>query len=109
LERVKDLLTDYFDGADVRRKGLLSVGYLAGQLHASPDYLSGLLKTLTGMTAQQHIHEQLIEKAKEQLSTTSLSVSEIAYLLGFEHSQSFSKLFKTKTNQSPLAFRSSFN
>ena len=75
----------------------------------SPNYLRGLLKTLTGLNTQQHIHEKLIEKAKEKLSTTNLSVSEIAYELGFEHSQSFSKLFKTKTKISPLEFRQSFN
>lgn len=51
----------------------------------------------------------LIEKAKEKLSTTELSVSEIAYQLGFEHSQSFSKLFKSKTEVSPLDFRRAFN
>jgi AraC family transcriptional activator of pobA len=67
------------------------------------------LKSLTGLNTQQHIHEKLIEKAKQQLSTTTLSVSEIAYQLGFEHSQSFSKLFKAKTNLSPLAFRTKFN
>lgn len=89
--------------------GLPPVSYLAEQLHISPDYLSGLLKSLTGMTTQQHIHEKLIEKAKQQLSATNLSVSEIAYQLGFEHSQSFSKLFKAKTDLSPLAFRAKFN
>jgi AraC-like DNA-binding protein len=68
-----------------------------------------LLKTLTGQTTQQHIHEKLIGKAKEKLSTTDLSVSEIAYELGFEHLQSFSKLFKAKTNLSPLEFRQSYN
>jgi AraC-like DNA-binding protein len=68
-----------------------------------------LLKQLTGQTTQQHIQNKLIEKAKEKLSTTDLSVSEIAYQLGFEHSQSFNKLFKTKTNLSPLEFRRSFN
>jgi AraC family transcriptional regulator, transcriptional activator of pobA len=68
-----------------------------------------LLKTLTGQSTQQHIHGKLIEIAKEKLSTTNLSVSEIAYELGFEYPQSFSKLFKTKTNLSPLAFRQSFN
>jgi AraC-like DNA-binding protein len=72
-------------------------------------YLSSLLKSTTGLTTQQHIHEKLIEKAKEKLSTTELTVSEIAFQLGFEHSQSFSKLFKNKTNSSPIAFRSSFN
>jgi AraC family transcriptional activator of pobA len=43
---------------------------------------------VVGQSTQQHIHDKLIEKAKEKLSTTHLSVSEIAYELGFEHSQS---------------------
>ena len=109
LDRLNDLLTNYFEGADIIKKGLPSVLYLAGQLHVSADYLSGLLKALTGLTTQQHIHEKLIEMAKERLSTTTLSVSEIAYGLGFEHSQSFSKLFKSKTDLSPLEFRKTFN
>jgi AraC-like DNA-binding protein len=109
LDRLQDLLSSYFDGEDIVQKGLPSVSYLAEKLNVSPDYLSGLLKSITGLTTQQHIHEKLIEKAKEMLSITNLSVSEIAYQLGFEHSQSFSKLFKTKTNQSPLAFRQTFN
>jgi len=67
------------------------------------------LKQLTGENAQEHIHQKLIEKAKEKLSVTQLSVSEIAYELGFEHPQSFSKLFKKKTSVSPLDFRRSFN
>ncbi|PZU78045.1 MAG: AraC family transcriptional regulator, partial [Chryseobacterium sp.] len=90
-------------------KGLPSVQFVADSLHISVKYLGSLLKQLTGQTTQQHIHEKLIEKAKEKLSTTGLSVSEIAYELGFEHSQSFSKLFKSKTNQSPLEFRAAFN
>jgi len=53
-------------------------------------------------------HEKLIENAKEKLSTTNLSISEIAYELGFEHLQSLSKLFKAKTNLPPLEFRQSF-
>ncbi|WP_462266107.1 helix-turn-helix domain-containing protein [Mucilaginibacter sp.] len=109
LDRLNEQLNAYFNSSNQLRKGLPTVGYIAGQLSVSPDYLSGTLKTLTGLTTQQHIHEKLIEKAKEILSTTNLSVSEIAYQLGFEHSQSFSKLFKTKTNQSPLAFRAAFN
>jgi len=68
-----------------------------------------MLSSLTGLNTQQYIQNAVIEKAKEKLSTTNLSVSEIAYELGFEHSQSFSKLFKTKTNVSPLEFRQSFN
>lgn len=109
LERVDDMLTAYFDEEDLITKGLPTVHQLAQMLHVSSKYLSSLLKQLTGQTTQQLIHEKLIAKAKDRLSTTDLSVSEIAYALGFEHSQSFNKLFKAKTNQSPLEFRSSFN
>ena len=109
LDRLEDMLNEYFDSDDLIKKGLPTVQHIAETLNVSPNYLSGLLKTLTGQSTQQHIHDKLIEKAKEQLSTTNLSVSEIAYELGFEHPQSFSKLFKTKTNFSPLGFRQSFN
>ncbi len=109
LERLEKLLSDYFDCNDLISKGLPTVGHVAKSLNLSPKYLGSLLKVLTGQNTQQHIHEKLIEKAKEQLSTTDLSVSEIAYTLGFEHLQSFSKLFKTKTQLSPLEFRQSFN
>ena len=108
LEKLEIILDDYFKD-DAIDKGLPTAHYIAEQLNMSTNYLGSLLKSLTGQTTQQHIHEKLIEKAKEKLSTTALSVSEIAYELGFEHSQSFSKLFKTKTNQSPLEFRASFH
>jgi AraC family transcriptional regulator, transcriptional activator of pobA len=109
LDRLEELLSTYFDGDEVISKGLPTVQWIAESLNVSPNYLSGLLKVLTGQSTQQHIHNKLIEKAKEKLSTTALSVSEIAYELGFEHPQSFSKLFKTKTKVSPLEFRASFN
>jgi AraC family transcriptional activator of pobA len=109
LDRLADILTEYFNSETLVNKGLPTVQYIAGTLNVSPGYLSGLLKTLTGQSTQQHIHDKLMEKAKEKLSTTGLSVSEIAYELGFEHPQSFSKLFKIKTNLSPLEFRQSFN
>lgn len=109
LDRLNDLLNNYFDSDDLVTKGLPSVEFISDALHVSPGYLRSLLKTLTGQSTQQHIHEKLIDKAKEKLSTTSLSVSEIAYGLGFEHPQSFNKLFKTKTKVSPLEFRASFN
>jgi AraC family transcriptional activator of pobA len=109
LQKLEDLLNDYFDRETALSKGIPTVAYLAEHLNLSPSYLSDMLRSLTGQNAQQHIHHKLIEKAKEQLSTTSLSVSEVAYGLGFEHSQSFSKLFKIKTNLSPLEFRRSFN
>lgn len=109
LDRLEDILSEYFNNDDIITKGLPTVQYIAEQLNVSPNYLSGLLKVLTGQSTQNHIHEKLIAKAKEKLSTTDLSVSEIAFELGFEHSQSFSKLFKSKTNLSPLEFRRSFN
>lgn len=106
LSKVDKLLTEYFNNEP---NELPTVQYLANELNLTPSYLSDLLKNLTGQSAQQHIHEKLISKAKELLTTTNLSVSEIAYQLGFEYSQSFNKLFKSKTNQSPLEFRQSFN
>ncbi len=100
LERLEKILTAHFDDPDLMLEGLPTVQRIAKSLNISPSYLGSLLRVLTGQNTQQHIHEKLIEKAKEKLSTTDLSVSEIAYELGFEHSQSFSKLFKTKTNLS---------
>jgi AraC-like DNA-binding protein len=109
LDRLEELLSGYFNDEDLISKGLPSVQQIAGELNTSPNYLTGMLKVLTGQNTQQHIHGKLIEKAKEKLSTTDLTISEIAYLLGFEHPQSFSKLFKAKTHLTPLAFRESFN
>jgi len=109
LERLEYLLTEYFKSDDLTTKGLPTVQYISKALNVSSNYLSRLLKTLTGQSTQQFIHDKLIELAKEKLSTTNLSVNEIAYALGFEHPQSFSKLFKTKTNLTPLEFRQSFN
>jgi len=109
LDRLEKLVSDYFNSDDLINRGLPTVQYVAERLNLSPKYLSSLLRVLTGENTQQFIHNKLIEKAKEKLSVTSLSVSEIAYELGFEHLQSFSKLFKTKTNLSPSEFRSSYN
>ena len=109
LDKFEKLLLDYFRNDTVTQKGLPTVQYVSEELNVSVSYLSRLLKTLTGQSTQQHIHDKLIEKAKERLSTTTLTVSEIAYELGFEHSQSFSKLFKKKTDISPLDFRNLFN
>lgn len=89
--------------------GLPTVQFFADKLNISPNYLSDMLRIATGQSTQQHIHNKLIDKAKEALSTTNLTVSEIAYQLGFEHPQSFNKLFKTKMNVSPLEYRASFN
>ncbi len=109
LQKTETILDDYFNSQQSLHQGLPSVQFLADQLNLSPGYLSDMLRSLIGQNAQQYIHEKLIEMAKLRLTTTKLSVAEIAYELGFEHSQSFSKLFKNKTNLSPLEFRASFN
>ncbi|MEJ7558853.1 MAG: helix-turn-helix domain-containing protein [Pedobacter sp.] len=109
LAHLDKILAAYFDNDSLSKKGLPTVQYVADTLNVSPNYLSGLLKMLSGQSTQQHIHNKLIERAKEKLSVTSLSISEIAYGLGFEHSQSFNKLFKRYTEMTPNNFRKSFN
>jgi AraC family transcriptional activator of pobA len=109
LQKTEALLDAYFENGQTLQRGLPTVQYLSEQLNLSTGYLSDLLRSVIGLNTQQYIHLKLIEKAKEKLSATNLSISEIAYELGFEHSQSFSKLFKTKTKLSPLEFRQSFN
>jgi AraC-like DNA-binding protein len=71
----------------------------------SPNYLSDLLHKYTGKTTQEHIHLQLIDKAKSLLWGTEKPVSEIAYELGFDYPTHFAKLFRAKTGMSPSAFR----
>ena len=109
LQKLEVLLDDYFNDETLLSNGTPTVSYLAQHLNLSPSYLSDMLRSLTGQNAQQHIHDKLVGKAKELLSTTHFSVAEVAYQLGFEHPQSFSKLFKTKAKLSPLEFRQSFN
>ena len=109
LDKLETVLDNYFKSESINAKGLPTASYIASQLNLSPGYLGEMLKSLTGLNTQQHIHNKVIDIAKEKLSTTSLSVSEIAYALGFEHLQSFSKLFKSKTKVSPMEFRQSFN
>ncbi|MBC7866557.1 MAG: helix-turn-helix domain-containing protein [Gloeobacteraceae cyanobacterium ES-bin-316] len=107
LANLESLLAGYYEAE--KMEGIPTVQYISGKLNISPNYLSDMLKSTTGQTTQQHIHQHLINKAKEILATTNLSVSEIAYQLGFEYPQSFNKLFKNKTNMSPLQYRESFN
>jgi AraC family transcriptional activator of pobA len=108
LAKMEQVLNNYFDKEEALKDGLPTVEHLADKLNLSPRYLSDMLRSLTGQNAQQHIHEKLIEKAKEYLSVTSLSIAEIAYELGFERPQSFNKLFKKKTNLTPMEFKQSF-
>jgi AraC-like DNA-binding protein len=106
VQRIERLLQDYFKSENLKEKGLPTVKYLADEVHLSASYLSDLLKKETGMNAQDHIHYYLIEEAKAILLSTDQSVGEVAYALGFEYPQYFSKLFKLKTGQTPIQFRS---
>ncbi|WP_025144219.1 helix-turn-helix domain-containing protein [Pedobacter jeongneungensis] len=108
LTQLEDVLNQYFNDEKTLTKGLPTVSYLAEELNLSPRYLSDMLRSLTGQNTQQHIHEKMIEKAKEFLASDKLTVAEVAYHLGFEHPQSFNKIFKKKTNQTPVAFKQSF-
>lgn len=109
LTQLEQILHNYFNTEITLKEGLPTVRFLANEVHLSPSYLSDLLRNTTGQNAQQYIQNHLIEKAKELLTTTNYNISEIAYQLGFEYSQSFSKVFKKNTNQTPLAYRQSFN
>ncbi|RYE14398.1 MAG: AraC family transcriptional regulator, partial [Sphingobacteriaceae bacterium] len=109
LQKLDELLEDYFAGGISLKQGLPTVGYLAEHLNLTPTYLSDMLRSLTGQNAKQHIQGKLTEKAKEILSATNLSASEVAYQLGFEHPQSFTKFFKNMTQQFPIEFRAQFN
>ena len=109
LHKLEEILDNYFNNEKTLYLGVPTVQYLSEQMYVTPSYLSDMLRSLIGQNTQQYIQYKLIEKAKEKLSTTNLSMSEIAFELGFEHSQSFSKLFKSKTNKTPVEFRNSFN
>jgi AraC family transcriptional activator of pobA len=102
VQRFERLLVESFGGD---AEGIPDVKYFAGLLHLSPNYLSDLLHKYTGKTTQEHIHLQLIDKAKSLLWGTEKPVSEIAYELGFDYPTHFAKLFRAKTGMSPSAFR----
>ena len=108
IGRMNTYLKDRFDSQKSLLTGLPSVQEVSDYLQVSPRYLTDMLKSLTGQSAQQHIHNQLVERAKDILTNTNLTIAEIAYNIGFEHPQSFNKLFKQKTNMSPVEFRESF-
>lgn len=109
LNRFERVLFSCFENDSLEKNGVPSVTTIADMLNISPNYLGSLLRMYTQQNTQQHIQNKLIAYAKEQLSVSTMSVSEIAYKLNFEQPQSFSRLFKQKTGQSPLEFRNSFN
>jgi AraC-like DNA-binding protein len=109
VNKIDLYLLERFDKNEASLAGLPTVHEVSDRLNVSPRFLTDMLKSLTGQSTQRYIHNRLIEKAKDILSTTDLSIAEIAYRLGFEHPQSFNKLFKQKTNTSPIVFRHSFD
>jgi len=109
LLKFEALLEQQLNAIEQHTAETLSVQYFSEQLNLSPNYLSNVLKTLTGKSTQGHIQDALIEKTKSLLVTSNLSIAEIAYLFGFEYPQSFHKLFKKKVQMSPLEYRRHFN
>jgi AraC family transcriptional activator of pobA len=105
VQRFERILKEYFSKETLINVGLPDVKYFASQLNLSPNYLSDLLNKYTGKTTQEHIHLQLVDKAKSLLWSSEKSVSEIAYDLGFEHPSHFTKIFKTKTGKAPSEYR----
>ncbi|MEZ4772949.1 MAG: helix-turn-helix transcriptional regulator [Bacteroidia bacterium] len=105
VSELERLLKNYFKKEKNTELSIPSVKYLADHVHLSPSYLSDLLKRETGMNAQEHIHYHLIETAKNLLLSSDDSVGQIAYSLGFEYPQYFSRLFKQKTGLTPVEFR----
>ncbi len=105
ISNFDNLLKDYFNSEKPAELGLPTVQYCGTQIHMSPNYLSDLLKKETGKTARDHIHSYIINRAKNKLLGTTESISEIAFDLGFDYPQHFSKLFKKKTGMSPAKYR----
>ena len=106
VSEFEQLLKDYFASERPSELGLPSVKYCGEALNMSPNYLSDLLKKETGKNAKDHIYAFVVNRAKNKLLGTTDSISEIAYDLGFEYPQHFSKLFKSKTGMSPVKYRS---
>lgn len=105
VSRFDCLLQNYFESEESVNRGLPTVKYCGEQLAMSASYLSDLLKKETGRTAQQHIQDKIIDRAKTLLLSTDEQVGQIAYGLGFEYPQHFSKLFKNQTGMSPAQYR----
>ena len=105
VSKFERLLKDYYQTDEMLELGVPTVNFCAKQLNLSPNYLSDLLKKETGRSAIDHIHQFIVDKAKTILLASQNTVSEIAYDLGFEYPQYFSKLFKSKTGLSPKEYR----
>ncbi len=105
IRRFNQLLDSYYQSDKPFEEGIPTVQYCGKEIGLSPYYLSDLLKKETGKNALEHIHLFLIERAKSLILKTNDSITQIAYELGFEYPQHFSKLFKAKTGVSPRQYR----
>jgi len=98
------VLHEYFEDGTFEELGSPRIEWIANRLSVSPRYLSEALKAETGKTAIEHLHLFLIDEAKNKLLDPGIKVTEVAYQLGFEYPQYFSRLFKQKTGMSPKVF-----
>ena len=108
LEQFKQKLATYFESGKLQEKGIPSIEQLAEKMSVSQRYLSDTLKKETGKTTTEHLQLYLIEEAKNILLKPNKSISEVAYELGFEYPQYFSRLFKKKVGVSPSEFREKY-
>lgn len=105
LQKFESYLNDYWDSNASVENGLPSVGYFADKIHLSPNYFGDLIKKETGKSAQEYIQFKVIEQAKDRIANTNLTMSEIAYELGFQYPQHFGRLFKKQTGMTPNEYR----
>ena len=109
LTRFERLLDDYFAGDRALRDGLPSVRFFAGELCLSPNYFGDLVKKETGKTSQEYIQLKLIGVAKERMMDPAKTISQVAYELGFQYPQHFTRLFKKVTGCTPNEYRTQRN
>lgn len=105
LQKFEQYLDDYWDSSTAFENRLPSVGYFADKIHLSPNYFGDLIKKETGKSAQEYIQFKLIERAKDRIVSTTLTMSQIAYELGFQYPQHFGRLFKKQTGLTPNEYR----
>lgn len=103
IVRFETFMNEYFSSDE--QKQIPTVKYCAEAMNLSPNYFSDLLKSETGKSAKDHIHDYLLDEAKNLLAGSDKRIDQIAYGLGFQHAQSFSKIFKNKLGISPTDFR----
>lgn len=105
LSRFESLLRDYFESGRARQEGLPTVRWCAGELCLSANYFGDLIKKETGRTAQEHIQLELIDRAKEMILNPRNSIAQVAYELGFQYPQHFTRMFKKVVGMTPNDYR----